>query len=66
MLLADGLVGPRKKSDELSDTIVRGMLDGLAIKVPALPSGTWVGPQRSFSFGLSMSDRSASRRNTTV
>jgi AcrR family transcriptional regulator len=45
MLLADGLVGPRKKSDALGDTVVQGMLDGLASKLPALPLGTWVGPQ---------------------
>jgi AcrR family transcriptional regulator len=45
MLLADGLVGPRKKSDALSDSVVQRMLDGLASKLPALPPGTWVGPQ---------------------
>jgi AcrR family transcriptional regulator len=66
MLLADGLVGPAKKSDELSDSVVQGLLDGLATKLLALPPGTWVGPQRSFSFPSSMSDKSASRRNTKV
>jgi AcrR family transcriptional regulator len=45
MLLADGLVGPRKKSDALGDSVVQGMLDGLASKLPGLPVGTWVGPQ---------------------
>jgi AcrR family transcriptional regulator len=45
MLLADGLVGPRKKSDALGDSVIQGMLDGLASKLPALPAGTWVGPQ---------------------
>ena len=45
MLLADGLVGPRKQSDALGDSVVQGMLDGLASKLPALPPGTWVGPQ---------------------
>jgi AcrR family transcriptional regulator len=45
MLLADGLVGPRKKSGALGDSVVQGMLDGLASKLPALPPGTWVGPQ---------------------
>ncbi|MGP0094271.1 MAG: TetR/AcrR family transcriptional regulator [Xanthobacteraceae bacterium] len=44
-LMADGLVGPGKKSDELSESLVQGMLDGLAIKCPALPPGTWVGPR---------------------
>jgi AcrR family transcriptional regulator len=64
-LLADGLVGPRKKSDELSDTIVRAMLDGLATKLPTLPPGTWIGPQRSFSFP-SVSHKRGSRRNSTA
>ena len=45
LLLADGLVGPGKTSDELIDTLLRGILDGLAVKCPALPAGTWVGPQ---------------------
>jgi AcrR family transcriptional regulator len=66
MLLVDGLVGPKKKSDELTDAVVRGILDGLATKVPILPLGTWVGPQRSFSFPSSVSDKGASRRNTTA
>jgi AcrR family transcriptional regulator len=45
LLLADGLVGPKKKSGALGDSLVQGMLDGLAAELPALPSGTWVGPQ---------------------
>jgi len=45
LLLADGLVGPRKKSGALVDSLVQGMLDGLAAELPALPPGTWVGPQ---------------------
>jgi AcrR family transcriptional regulator len=45
LLLADGLVGPRKKSGALGDSLVQGMLDGLASELPALPPGTWVGPQ---------------------
>jgi hypothetical protein len=40
---ADRLVGPRKISNELGDTLVRGMLDGLASKLPALPPETWIG-----------------------
>src|SRR5215467_7495165 len=48
MLLADGLVGPRKKYDKLSDSVVQNMLDGLTSKLSALPPGTWLGPQRSF------------------
>jgi AcrR family transcriptional regulator len=48
MLLADGLVGPRKRYDKLSDSVVQSILDGLASKLPALPPGTWLGPQRSF------------------
>ena len=45
LLLADGLVGPRKKSGALGDSLVQGMLDGLATELPTLPPGTWVGPQ---------------------
>jgi len=45
LLLADGLVGPKKKSGVLADRLLQGMLDGLAAKLPALPPGTWVGPQ---------------------
>ena len=45
LLLADGLVGPKKKSGALSDRLVQSVLDGLAAELPALPPGTWVGPQ---------------------
>jgi AcrR family transcriptional regulator len=45
MLLTDGLVGPMKKSDALAHSVVQGMLDGLATKLPALPPGTWLGLQ---------------------
>jgi AcrR family transcriptional regulator len=45
LLLADGLVGPKKKAGALADSLVQGMLDGLAAELPALPPGTWVGPQ---------------------
>ena len=45
LLLADGLVGPKKKSSVLADTLVQGLLDGLATELPILPAGTWVGPQ---------------------
>jgi AcrR family transcriptional regulator len=44
MLLVDGLVGPPKKSGELTDSLVGGLLDGLATKLLALPPGTWLGP----------------------
>ena len=44
-LIADGLVGPGRRSGELSASLVQGMLDGLTTKCPALPPGTWVGPQ---------------------
>ena len=44
-LIADGLVGPGKKSGEICETLVKGMVDGLAVKCPALPFGAWVGPQ---------------------
>jgi AcrR family transcriptional regulator len=45
LLLADGLVGPKKKSGALGDRLVQGLLDGLAAEIPDLPLGTWVGPQ---------------------
>lgn len=45
LLLADGLVGPKQKSGALGDRLVQGLLDGLATELPALPSGTWIGPQ---------------------
>ena len=45
LLLADGLVGPREKCDVLGETVVQGMLDGLATELPALPLGTWIGPR---------------------
>jgi AcrR family transcriptional regulator len=45
LLLADGLVGPKNKSGALADSLVQGMLNGLATKIPALPPGTWIGPQ---------------------
>ncbi len=45
LLVADGLVGPKKKSAALGDRLVQGMLDGLTTELPSLPPGTWVGPQ---------------------
>src|SRR5580704_3803955 len=45
LLLADGLVGPKQKAGALGDSLVQGMLDGLAAGLPTLPAGTWVGPQ---------------------
>jgi AcrR family transcriptional regulator len=45
LLLADGLVGPKTKSGGLADRLMQGMLEGLAAELPALPPGTWVGPQ---------------------
>jgi AcrR family transcriptional regulator len=45
LLLADGLVGPKNKAGALGDSLVQGMLDGLAAELPALPTGAWVGPQ---------------------
>ncbi len=45
LLLADGLVGPKKKSGALGDRLLQSMLEGLGAALPALPPGTWVGPQ---------------------
>jgi len=47
LLLADGLVGPKKKAGALGDSLVQGMLNGLAAELPILPPGTWIGPQMS-------------------
>ncbi|HUL86635.1 MAG TPA: TetR/AcrR family transcriptional regulator [Pseudolabrys sp.] len=49
LLLADGLVGPKKKSGALADSLLQGLLDGLAAELPMLPPGTWLGPQFSTS-----------------
>ena len=48
MLLADGLVGPREKSDELGNRALQGLLDGLATELLSLPFGTWIGPQLEY------------------
>ena len=45
LLLADGLVGPKKKSGALADSLLQALLDGLATELPMLPPGTWLGPQ---------------------
>jgi AcrR family transcriptional regulator len=45
MLLVDGLVGPPKKSGELTNSLLAGLLDGLGSKLLTLPAGTRVGPQ---------------------
>jgi hypothetical protein len=45
LLLVDRLVGPGRKTDELSESVLQGMLEGLATRIPALPPGTWVGPR---------------------
>jgi len=49
LLLADGLVGPKKKSGPLADSLLQGLLDGLVAELPTLPPGTWLGPQFSTS-----------------
>src|SRR6476659_8557066 len=46
LLMVDGLVGPKEKSDKLFESLVQGMIDGLRASAPPLPPGTWVGPQR--------------------
>jgi AcrR family transcriptional regulator len=56
LLLADGLVGPRKKCGALGDSLVQGLLDGLAAELPVLPPGTWVGPQEPQSRGPAASN----------
>jgi AcrR family transcriptional regulator len=44
LLLADRLVGPSDKMEELTDNVLQGMLDGLVNSIPAVPEGVWVGP----------------------
>jgi len=46
LLMVDGLVGPKEKSDKLCESLVQGIIDGLRASLPPLPLGTWVGPQR--------------------
>jgi len=45
LLLVDGLVGPKERAGALGDSLLQGMLDGLAAELPSLPSGAWLGPQ---------------------
>ncbi len=47
LLLIDRLVGPAGKSDELCESLLQGMVEGLATKIPVMPAGTWIGPQGS-------------------
>jgi hypothetical protein len=44
LLLVDRHVCPTGKIDELSGSVLQGMLDGLARRIPVLPAGAWVGP----------------------
>jgi len=45
LLLVDRLVGPSGKTDELSESVLQGLLQGLATRIPVLPRDTWVGPR---------------------
>jgi AcrR family transcriptional regulator len=45
MLLIDRLVGPTNKADELIESALEGMVDGLAARIPLLPADAWVGPR---------------------
>ncbi|MGZ2488173.1 AcrR family transcriptional regulator [Rhizobium pisi] len=44
LLLADRLVGPGDKIEELTENVLQGMLDGLVNSIPVVPEGVWVGP----------------------
>ncbi|WP_426122962.1 TetR/AcrR family transcriptional regulator [Pararhizobium sp. PWRC1-1] len=44
LLLVDRLVGPADKADELSESVMQGMLEGLANSIPVVPPGVWIGP----------------------
>jgi hypothetical protein len=45
LLLVDRLVGPNDKMEALTESVLQGMLDGLANSSPAIPAGVWVGPR---------------------
>ncbi|NRP21731.1 hypothetical protein LPJGGPFB_04990 [Ensifer adhaerens] len=49
LLLVDRLVGPSEKTDDLSESVLQGMLDGLANSIPSLPPGVWIGPPPAYS-----------------
>jgi AcrR family transcriptional regulator len=44
LLLVDRLVGPSEKADQLSESVLQGMLEGLANSIPVVPAGVWIGP----------------------
>ncbi|MDL2406782.1 TetR/AcrR family transcriptional regulator [Rhizobium calliandrae] len=44
LLLADRLVGPGDKMQDLTENVLCGMLDGLVNSIPVVPEGVWVGP----------------------
>jgi AcrR family transcriptional regulator len=44
LLLVDRLVGPGQKTVELTENVLKGMLDGLVNCIPAIPAGVWIGP----------------------
>jgi len=44
LLLVDRLVGPSDKMEELTESVLHGMLEGLVNSIPAMPEGVWVGP----------------------
>jgi hypothetical protein len=45
LLLIDRLVGPTEKADDLSESVLEGIIDGLAARIPLLPADAWVGPR---------------------
>jgi AcrR family transcriptional regulator len=47
LLMADRLVGPAEKADELAESVWEGIVDGLAARIPLLPADAWVGPRES-------------------
>jgi Tetracyclin repressor-like, C-terminal domain len=55
LLLVDGLVGPKKKSDVLGENVIQGLLYGLSAQLPALPPGTWLGPR--YPTGKNVADK---------
>ena len=45
LLLIDRLIGPTEKAEELSESVLEAMVDGLATRIPLLPVDAWVGPR---------------------
>jgi AcrR family transcriptional regulator len=45
LLLVDRLIGPTEKADELGESVLEGIVVGLAARIPLLPADAWIGPR---------------------